>query len=788
MAVAAAVVAGSTAAAASTAGPLLANRPTGMTVTVPPLPDAKDQVPGDGKCDVDKNTLGNQCTLRAAIMEANFWGPGSNINIKLGTGTFTLSLPGADDDTAQTGDLDVLTDVTFNGTGTRDAVIAGVDLGDRLIDVPAGVAPTVTLSGVVLQGGGAPAGEDGGAVRYQGSGELVMTNFSVQGNVAGGSGGGLYMNRGTLSITGNDVFDSNRAGGNGGAIDFEGSVPATLANLTVRNNQATNGAGVAAYTQVGSGGTLVVASSTFANNEATGSGGGLYQGAGILAATSPNTFDGNIAGANGGGADIEGSTWATVQHLTASNNRAANGGGLSAFAVEGATGTMTISGQSLFDTNLATGNGGGLDVTRTTMSFSGVFRNNAKNGGGLQIRGSEKATTLTGRVQIGYNAASDNGGGIYAIGCTSTLPCTVESTVVGYHKPALTPIESDRNTAGLAGSGIYVTGSLTVNASTIAGNAITGPVPGDGGAVYHAAGSGSLTLVNDTIANNDGGLAPGGVVIASSTVDQLTNDTIARNTGTGRNAVALAPTGAPPTAKNTILATPGLLGTCTPGAVASLGHNLDSDNVCFASPGTGDILNTDPKLVELRDNGSGTNTMRPATSGGSPVQDKGTNNGCPGQDQRFVIRPQKGTCDIGAYENSTYTANSQVRLAIVASSSQVGKGAQLTYSITVTNAGPRATIGSQINAVLPNSVGVVSCSWVNGANSGGCIGTGANVTANVGSIPGDQTNPGTVTVAIVALVSESTADTSLTTTSTVSSQNPDTFQYDNTGISTVQIL
>ena len=78
-----------------------------------------------------------------------------------------------------------------------------------------------------------------------------------------------------------------------------------------------------------------------------------------------------------------------------------------------------------------------------------------------------------------------------------------------------------------------------------------------------------------------------------------------------------------------------------------MGHNLDSENSCQFN-GTGDLINTNPRLGPLQDNGGPTFTH--ALLQDSPAVDAGDNNGAPATDQRGVSRPQGSTVDIGAYE------------------------------------------------------------------------------------------------------------------------------------------
>jgi len=56
----------------------------------------------------------------------------------------------------------------------------------------------------------------------------------------------------------------------------------------------------------------------------------------------------------------------------------------------------------------------------------------------------------------------------------------------------------------------------------------------------------------------------------------------------------------------------------------------------------------DPKLGTLANNGGRTQTM--LLLSGSPAINAGNNATCPTTDQRGILRPQGGVCDIGAVE------------------------------------------------------------------------------------------------------------------------------------------
>ena len=113
--------------------------------TVNSTSDSAASNPGDGVCD---DGAGN-CTLRAAIMEANsLAGPDT---ITLPAGILTLSIAGTGEDAAATGDLDITDDLTLNGAGQESTIIDGGTF-DRVFDILIG-GSTVEIRGVTIKGG-----------------------------------------------------------------------------------------------------------------------------------------------------------------------------------------------------------------------------------------------------------------------------------------------------------------------------------------------------------------------------------------------------------------------------------------------------------------------------------------------------------------------------------------------------------------------------------------------------------------------------------------------------------
>lgn len=87
-------------------------------------------------------------TLRAAVQEANAHSDPDTI--ALPPGLYRLSVPGANEDAAATGDLDLTNSVTINGAGARTTRIDANGI-DRVFEVFSGV--TASIRGVTITRG-----------------------------------------------------------------------------------------------------------------------------------------------------------------------------------------------------------------------------------------------------------------------------------------------------------------------------------------------------------------------------------------------------------------------------------------------------------------------------------------------------------------------------------------------------------------------------------------------------------------------------------------------------------
>lgn len=164
--------------------------------------DVAEEFPGNGQCS-PIGAVGNTCTLRAAIMEANEH-PGPHV-IFLASGTYTLTLAGADEDAAATGDLDILRQITIVN-GTSEPPLIWGDYADRIFDIHAD--GTLTLQNIDVAGGMANTAttRHGGAFRVASTGTLHLVETSVSANI-GNMGGAIYSD-GSILIEDSDFFNN----------------------------------------------------------------------------------------------------------------------------------------------------------------------------------------------------------------------------------------------------------------------------------------------------------------------------------------------------------------------------------------------------------------------------------------------------------------------------------------------------------------------------------------------------------------------------------------------------
>lgn len=183
---------------------LAATVASAATFRVNDTADAVDATPGDGVC----ATAGGACTLRAAVQEANALAGADRIRVP--AGTYVLSIAGAVENDAATGDLDMTGRLRIVGDGPDATVVDAISL-DRVLDVQPGAH--VTLVRLAVRGGKAGNTETGGGIHTGAGSRLVVKRALVEANealVGGGIGG-----TGRVKIAASTVRDNLAEAGGG---------------------------------------------------------------------------------------------------------------------------------------------------------------------------------------------------------------------------------------------------------------------------------------------------------------------------------------------------------------------------------------------------------------------------------------------------------------------------------------------------------------------------------------------------------------------------------------------
>jgi CSLREA domain-containing protein/uncharacterized repeat protein (TIGR01451 family) len=658
-------------------------------------------------------------------------------------------------------------------------------------------------------GQGNSATNGGGGV-YVDDGNLAADNSTVEGNTGSYYAGGIY-NYGSTelnggSVTGNtvDAGVHNYAFGAGIYNDYSLSLTGTIVSNNLTRGYRAFGGGIyngrdLQLTDVSVGGNETL---NTGNDEFSG-GGGIYNGdtlqmTGGSISNNISTFDNRVAS----GGLVWGAGFYTGGDNVALNGVSINGnaayGGLYAVLGAGvaAYDYMTLENSTVND-NTSTGRyvygGGFYNESDSALSGVTVNGNSAQaqtylEGGGIASESPIQAQNVTidaNTAKVTGNGGELYGGGFYDDNASSLDNVWVTNTVAqapnGYivgggldqevrttmDHSGITGTKASADTF-ISGAGLYINYPFTITRTVIAnnsGNVTSASGEAYGGGVYE---NDAASFINDTIANNSvtasgGGAADDGAMyISGDYAAQMTNDTVAGNTAATNSGGIFVDAKTVLNVKNTIMSAnvSPAAGNCSgPGTINSAGHNLENIDTC-GFHNAGDLVNTDPKLGPLQDNGGGTLTM--AELPGSPAIDAGSNNGCPATDQRGVPRPQGAACDIGAFEVAAAglsATNSATNAAVT--------NTPFTYTITVKNGGPGPSTGTTVVDQLPAG------ETLYGANpsQGSCSSSGspAKVTCNLGDL--ENGSSATLVLVVSEAHTGSVTDTAAVTNAEGSSVN-----------------
>jgi uncharacterized membrane protein len=574
---------------------------------------------------------------------------------------------------------------------------------------------------------------EGGGIAATGTPDINISDSTLQGNTAGTDGGAVYLDAGTLDLTGAWDLRWNHADGNGGAVAVLGT------------------GGVDFVSSVGS--------SYLAVNSASGNGGGLYLGSADVVAL--RAEGGSLVNLN-------------------SNSATGNGGAVHA----GSGATVVLQGRVDATTNNATGDGGAfyLDGGSVVGFFPfgdyapRVLVNSAANGGAVYATGSSGAVCLDtefGSSTNGNQATAGSGGAVYldnseliALNCTfrngqatlhggAVYASNTSTMTIAASYPSCDPLsgecssfhgnaaDSDGNNTGYGGAIYTNDGSLQVDTTYLHHNSAS-----RGGAIYQAGSNAEAQINNSLIYSNTVSQAFGAGIRTAGGAFTVTHVTIADNV----NGAGYSQLGTASAARNSIAwsnGAGGFLGTflvssCNIDQSSNAGVSVDPE---FVAPWPGEnyhLLGSSPAIDQCA-----TGLPRDLDNALRPV-------------------PVGGLYDMGTYEYP---------YAIEFAPDNAGFGLPLSdvlYTHTLTNAGGLAdtyTLTVQSDQGWPVVVSPWPTVTLNGGQS-----TLVNVTV---SIPGGELS-GTVDTTVITATSKGdpTLTESVTNLTTVGFAPGATFEPD----------
>ncbi len=306
-------------------------------------------------------------------------------------------------------------DVTIRGLGAIDTIIDAQGLGRAFVIG----GSQVQLEGLTIRGGFTEYGESGGAI-YTAASQLSIVDSVIEDSVSGWRGGGIYAADGVLSISGSTVRN-NDADASGGGIAVSESATLVLTDSTVSGNTAGNsgGGGLDLW------GISTISDSIIEGNTTSSFGGGISSFNAANNDFSSHLFERITVRDNHAknGAGIAASQYANVTIVDSSitnNTATSTGGGIRNLLVS----DMTII-NSTIDNNYAGDSGGGLhQYYFSTMSLinSTVSGNHvgggeeAKGGGGIRSHTSSTVSLINSTVAENSVADGLSGGGIHSGG------------------------------------------------------------------------------------------------------------------------------------------------------------------------------------------------------------------------------------------------------------------------------------------------------------------------------------------------------------------------------------
>ena len=414
---------------------------------------------------------------------------------------------------------------------------------------------TPDLSSITFTGNIASDG-NGGAL-YLRSPATIGGTFSE--NYAKSSGGAVYINSSSSSVTINEVnFNTNSSDYNGGAMYINS--PATFDEATFTENYATSNGGAiyiaggntitfgtdnsfTSNTVSSDGGAIYIdggsdiafsGSNTFETNKAENSAGAIFINRGSnITFTGANKFEANYSPNEGGAVTINSSgnipSFTDVEFV---NNSADNRGG----TIFVSNGGAALNNLTSFATT-SSDKGGAVYISAGTLNISSdvLFSDVSANDGGIIYMTGGTANIY---AELKSVTANNNGGAIYMTGGTANLYGNISSNTAINNGGAIClsgdlPVVNvhsnlDGNNA-VNGGAIYVqSGTVSISGDVGSGsdiNITNNQASEYGGAIYINGSRAKLNIVGDrpvTFSNNKAELGGGAIYAYEGTVSNFT--------------------------------------------------------------------------------------------------------------------------------------------------------------------------------------------------------------------------------------------------------------------------
>lgn len=311
--------------------------------------------------------------------------------------------------------------------------------------------PLVKLAGGSLSYNRAEYGTagSGGGINMT-DGELTIEgSVLISHNFANNSGAGICSeNASTVTMTGGEVsYNTTGTSGMGGGLNPCGSSFEMSGGL-ITHNEAPDGAGIFEECNDFS----ISGTAEISYNIASGNGGGIYICMdGDCFEMTGGTISNNLATGNGGGIYVGMDAEMEISGGTISDNEAVLGGGLYN------TYDTTLSGDVIIAANRASSAGGGIYSTGNLTITGGEFLLNESNlcGGAIYFNSSEKDFLISGYTEFSANSADKNDG-------TSGGTCGGAIFIENCNSAEINAGQFSENAAA-AGGAIYSQSDLTIH-------------------------------------------------------------------------------------------------------------------------------------------------------------------------------------------------------------------------------------------------------------------------------------------------------------------------------------